>query len=254
MNEMVSGVRSDLGIKLFGDDFKVLTEEAGENREGVTACPLYGHSEESLTGNRVAIRIEPSGLPLDALLLERLPVAADPHAAKVQHRLSSRRCPVHPRPFHAILNKVAASPFDHPAGNGIARPQIHIMAHPPPIFLEVAAQPSHALASAPPSGHTPRPAGVGCAGRFRLSLPTASGGRRNSTKGTTAGPLSPYSNLAACHSRGVTCSKSKMSTRFGSRTAGVTGLPEGLLAIAQAHRRPRQPRLALRELPPQPVG
>ena len=26
MNEMISGVRSDLGIKLFGDDFKVLTE------------------------------------------------------------------------------------------------------------------------------------------------------------------------------------------------------------------------------------
>ncbi|MFO0809039.1 MAG: CusA/CzcA family heavy metal efflux RND transporter [Gemmataceae bacterium] len=30
MNEMVSGVRSDLGIKLFGDDFKVLTEEAAK--------------------------------------------------------------------------------------------------------------------------------------------------------------------------------------------------------------------------------
>lgn len=30
MNEMISGVRSDLGIKLFGDDFKVLTEEAAK--------------------------------------------------------------------------------------------------------------------------------------------------------------------------------------------------------------------------------
>jgi heavy metal efflux system protein len=30
MNELVSGVRSDLGIKLYGDDFKLLTEKAAE--------------------------------------------------------------------------------------------------------------------------------------------------------------------------------------------------------------------------------
>lgn len=30
LNEMISGVRSDLGIKLFGDDFKVLTEEGAK--------------------------------------------------------------------------------------------------------------------------------------------------------------------------------------------------------------------------------
>ena len=30
MNEMISGVRSDLGIKLFGDDFKVLTEKGAK--------------------------------------------------------------------------------------------------------------------------------------------------------------------------------------------------------------------------------
>ncbi len=30
LNEMISGVRSDLGIKLFGDDFKVLTEKGAE--------------------------------------------------------------------------------------------------------------------------------------------------------------------------------------------------------------------------------
>jgi heavy metal efflux system protein len=30
LNEMVSGVRADLGVKLFGDDFNVLTQKAGE--------------------------------------------------------------------------------------------------------------------------------------------------------------------------------------------------------------------------------
>src|SRR4029078_9945922 len=30
MNEMISGVRSDLGIKLFGDDFEVLVARAAE--------------------------------------------------------------------------------------------------------------------------------------------------------------------------------------------------------------------------------
>ena len=34
MNEMISGVRSDLGVKLFGDDFDVLTDEGGRDRAG----------------------------------------------------------------------------------------------------------------------------------------------------------------------------------------------------------------------------
>ena len=39
MNEMTSGVRSDLGIKLFGDDFTVLTEKAADIERVVKAIP-----------------------------------------------------------------------------------------------------------------------------------------------------------------------------------------------------------------------
>ncbi len=35
MNEMISGIRSDLGIKLFGDDFAVLKAKAGEIRQAI---------------------------------------------------------------------------------------------------------------------------------------------------------------------------------------------------------------------------
>jgi cobalt-zinc-cadmium resistance protein CzcA len=36
---MIAGVRAELGIKLFGDDFEVLREKAGEIREAVEAVP-----------------------------------------------------------------------------------------------------------------------------------------------------------------------------------------------------------------------
>jgi cobalt-zinc-cadmium resistance protein CzcA len=39
MNEMTSGVRSDLGIKLYGDDFDVLTKKAGEIEQVVSKIP-----------------------------------------------------------------------------------------------------------------------------------------------------------------------------------------------------------------------
>ena len=39
INEMVSGVRADLGVKLFGDDFDVLVEEGGRDRGRAAVDP-----------------------------------------------------------------------------------------------------------------------------------------------------------------------------------------------------------------------
>jgi hypothetical protein len=50
---------------------------------GVTDAPLCGHGEECLTGDEIPVRIETRRFPLNPLLLEFLPVAADPHAAEV---------------------------------------------------------------------------------------------------------------------------------------------------------------------------
>src|SRR5271168_5178023 len=71
------------------------------------------------------------------------------------------------------------------------------------------------------------------------------------TKGSTSLPLSPYSSLAACHSRGVTCNKSKISTRPSSHILSA-GLPQRFLAITNADRGTLQQRITLREFPPQP--
>ncbi|HKI37871.1 MAG TPA: DNA methyltransferase, partial [Gemmataceae bacterium] len=46
---------------------------------GVTARPLRCQGEEGLTGDEVTVRIEACRFPLDAILLERFPLAADPH-------------------------------------------------------------------------------------------------------------------------------------------------------------------------------
>ncbi len=54
MNEMVSGVRADLGIKLFGDDFDVLVEKAGEIEAVLRSIP--GNADvavEQITGQPV---------------------------------------------------------------------------------------------------------------------------------------------------------------------------------------------------------
>lgn len=54
MNEMVSGVRSDLGIKLFGDDFKVLTEEAAKIEAALKKIPGSADvAVEQVTGQPV---------------------------------------------------------------------------------------------------------------------------------------------------------------------------------------------------------
>lgn len=54
MNEMVSGVRSDLGIKLYGDDFKVLTENAAKIEAAIKG--VEGNADvavEQVTGQPV---------------------------------------------------------------------------------------------------------------------------------------------------------------------------------------------------------
>ncbi|MDC0721466.1 efflux RND transporter permease subunit [Nannocystis bainbridge] len=56
VNEMVAGVRADVGIKLFGDDFEVLREQADAIRRAVEALP--GASDvtvEQLTGQAMLV-------------------------------------------------------------------------------------------------------------------------------------------------------------------------------------------------------
>ena len=56
VNEMVAGVRADVGIKLFGDDFEVLREKADEIRRAVEQIP--GASDvtvEQLTGQAMLV-------------------------------------------------------------------------------------------------------------------------------------------------------------------------------------------------------
>jgi cobalt-zinc-cadmium resistance protein CzcA len=64
VNEMISGVRGDLAIKLFGDDFAVLTSKANEIKEVLESIP--GHADvnvEQLSGQPVLqIRVRPDEL------------------------------------------------------------------------------------------------------------------------------------------------------------------------------------------------
>ena len=54
MNEMVSGVRADLGVKLFGDDFDVLVEKAQEIEAVLRSIPGSADvSTEQITGQPV---------------------------------------------------------------------------------------------------------------------------------------------------------------------------------------------------------
>jgi cobalt-zinc-cadmium resistance protein CzcA len=60
MNEMVSGVRADLGVKLFGDDFDVLVQKAGEIEAVLRGIPGAADvAAEPLTGQpMLQIRID----------------------------------------------------------------------------------------------------------------------------------------------------------------------------------------------------
>ena len=58
---------------------------------------------------------------------ERLPFVVEGHAAQVQQGLGAGESPVHPGPFHPVLDHVAAGPFDHTGGNRVAGGQILIV-------------------------------------------------------------------------------------------------------------------------------
>jgi cobalt-zinc-cadmium resistance protein CzcA len=75
MNEMISGVRSDLGIKLFGDDFNVLVTKAAEIETVLKQIPGNADvSVEQITGQpslRIQIRqdeIARYGIPAETVL------------------------------------------------------------------------------------------------------------------------------------------------------------------------------------------
>ena len=58
MNEMIAGIRTDLGIRLFGDDFDVLRQRAAEIRRVVEAVPGAADvAVEQITGQPI-LRIE----------------------------------------------------------------------------------------------------------------------------------------------------------------------------------------------------
>src|SRR5260370_14608242 len=84
---------------------------------GVTARPLRSQREESLARDELAVRIQPSCLAFDALLLEVIPMAANPHAAKIQHGLRPAQLPVPTGSLHATFHQGTAGTFDHPAGH-----------------------------------------------------------------------------------------------------------------------------------------
>ena len=75
MNEMIAGIRTDVGIKLFGDDLDLLRAHAEEIREVVAAIPGAADvSVEQITGQPI-LRIEVDrdavarfGIPVDGVL------------------------------------------------------------------------------------------------------------------------------------------------------------------------------------------
>jgi hypothetical protein len=85
---------------------------------GVTARPLRCQGEERLASHQVVVRVEALLVALDAALLERLPLAGDPHAAQVQHRLRPLRRPVHPGPLQPVLDQVRQAPSITPLAIG----------------------------------------------------------------------------------------------------------------------------------------
>ena len=72
MNEMIAGVRSDLGVKIFGDDLKTLREKAAEVREVL----------ESLTGAEDVSAEQLTGLPVVEVKVDQAAIARHGIAAK----------------------------------------------------------------------------------------------------------------------------------------------------------------------------
>ena len=94
MNEMVSGVRADLGVKLFGDDFDVLVKKAAEIEAVLRAIPGAADvAAEPLTGQpMLQIRVDREqvaryGIPAKAVLDVVESVGAKPLGEVVEGQL-----------------------------------------------------------------------------------------------------------------------------------------------------------------------
>lgn len=94
MNEMVSGVRADLGVKLFGDDFDVLVKKAAEIEAVLRGIPGAADvAAEALTGQpMLQIRIDRDqvaryGLPAKAVLDVVESIGAKPLGEVVEGQL-----------------------------------------------------------------------------------------------------------------------------------------------------------------------
>jgi heavy metal efflux system protein len=94
MNEMVSGVRADLGVKLFGDDFDVLVKKAAEIEAVLRAIPGAADvAAEPLTGQpMLQIRVDREqvaryGIPAKAVLDVVESIGAKPLGEVVEGQL-----------------------------------------------------------------------------------------------------------------------------------------------------------------------
>ena len=83
------------------------------------------------------VRIEARRFALDVRVHERLPLVVEGHAAKVQQGLGAGESPVHPGPLHPVLNDVAAGPFDHAGGDGVAGGEVPIVVDAVAVAVEI---------------------------------------------------------------------------------------------------------------------
>jgi cobalt-zinc-cadmium resistance protein CzcA len=126
LNEMISGVRSDLGIKLFGDDFATLTAKAAEIEGVLRAVPGNADvSVEQITGQpvlQIQIRQDDTaryGVPAETILdliqsIGSLPVG-DVVEGQLRFPLSVRL----PEPMRANAEAIGAILVATPAGERI---------------------------------------------------------------------------------------------------------------------------------------
>ena len=83
------------------------------------------------------VGIETRRFALDVMVDERLPLVVERHAAEVQQGLGAGQGPMHPGPFHPILDDVTAGPFDHPRGDGVAGGEVPMVVNAVAVAVEI---------------------------------------------------------------------------------------------------------------------
>ena len=101
------------------------------------------------------VGVEARGFALDVMIHERLPFVVEGDTTEVQQRLRPGQGPVHPGPFHPVLDHVAAGALDHPRGDGVAGGEVPIVVNPVAVAVEIVVN--------------LRQAGAGGGGQFVLS-------------------------------------------------------------------------------------